>query len=513
MSDDLKLLLDYAGDEDPPDDFARTLRAMVLDEAERVERQGHASTVSGSGEQFGEVHEITIGNLVDEHDRAGSSGVDLRWIAAAAVLIALLIGAFNVLSDGGRGALETATTPTPDTTSSLTTAQGAVVSEGTAAFNPEATIIEPRERVSDSGTEPRVLQPGAYSTASLGTSISIDLPVPYDVLRNGAGLLTLDSELAPVQQRLVQIGRISELSDPTRPNTPFGELDSSWPTNDVEGWIDALSDSFATSEVQQVTLGGAPALRFTIWATGSQCQSGLTCGYFATNNGLDTFTLEGGHRYEVWIIEQGDEDPISVIVDDPRFDDLEWQAEASELVATIGLGTAEPNPVVGTLSEVESLRFLDGIQIDLSSDDIAFWDNAGAGAIGLGQWFAETRFLARPSDVDGVRIETADDLLNALSRDGTVIDETGPTVIDGLEARTFDIEGGDEPGLFVDGETEHTWKIPARGRLWVVQHPERGVLIVTAEARGNVAVTWPLIDERTEEIVAGLIFVDFDENQ
>lgn len=45
-------------------------------------------------------------------------------------------------------------------------------------------------------------------------------------------------------------------------------------------------------------------------------------------------------------------------------------------------------------------------------------------------------------------------------------------------------------------------------RLWVIEHPERGLLVLTAEAFENVDVNFQLSLARTEAIIESLEFVD-----
>ena len=54
---------------------------------------------------------------------------------------------------------------------------------------------------------------------------------------------------------------------------------------------------------------------------------------------------------------------------------------------------------------------------------------------------------------------------------------------------------------------EFGWESPQFGHLWIVEHPERGLLIVSAEALTGPDETEPLFDW-AEELLASLEFTE-----
>ena len=526
MSDELHHLLEHAGDEGPPEAFASSLRAIVLEEAARIDELTQVASLANAeahdehreastSVDDSNVVEITLDYRTDERSESGRvMSNSLRWVAAAGIIAVVAIASVLAgLSDENGAELETITPPDTNTAEAniTTTTVAAEVFEDVpdAAFNPAAAPIETR-LWNFAGTERIVLEPGTYQSNGLGTPLSVELTEPFEVPINDAGLLVLDSEVEAVQAREIVISRISHFADPTQPDDLSADLDALWPTDDIEGWLDALSNTFSTTAPQRTTLGGFPAVTFELWATGTECDAGTRCGFFATNHRLEDIEVMATHRYEIWVIDQGIEDPIVIVIDDPRFDDSEWRARASELVSSIGFGQAEPNPVIGRLSDIDRAGFLDGVTLEALSDDVAVRNGPDSGSIPLDVWFAETRFLTRPSLLDGERVETADQLFAALTEEGVAISEIESTTVGGIDARVFDIEGPSQPLLSVGEGSANTWNAPAQARLWAIDHPERGLLIVSAEVRANVAVAGPLIIERTEELVANLEFIEVE---
>ncbi len=523
MSEDLQALLSVAGDEGPPVEFAQSLRTAMVDEAERVD-QGLSATT----DEFDEIElEPTVTELAGDN-----LTIDLRvvadseehegrnyslWVAAAAAVIAIVAGVMLNLPEADDGGLETIAPPETTETPTTTAAGPSVSDEPDGVYDPTATVLVNRgfEFFPDGNARVNAdnqILPGTYRSEVVGTPVSINLLSSFEVNQNEDGSLRLDAGATGFLDKAVLIDRISELSDPSRPEVPFEELGESWPANDIEGWLDALAPSILVENVQQTTLGGLPATRFELTPDGDACRVGVTCAYFAANHGQNETNLIGGGSYEIWVADQGDEDPIAVVVTNLRSDG-EWRELSREMVATIGFGTVGANPVSTISAGIVELEFLDGIRADFPEEEIAIADAGRFGRVRLGDWLAETAFLARPSNLDGEALETADELAAALEDFSALVGEADPTMIDGFEARVFDIAdaGQDTPSraLFVDGETERAWLLPTQGRLWVVEHPDRGLLVITAEVSTSVgAVAWPRILDRTEQIVRTLEFIE-----
>ena len=521
MSEELQALLSFAGDEGPPSDFAATLRTALLDEAERIE-DGTGRTSS----QFDDIDrspisDIPVGhvdgdNLIDLRGAGDSTDEDLggssylRWIAAAAAIAIIVAGVLFGLPDGDEGGLETFAPPEESTSS--TTIELSAQDSPDGVFDPTATVLETRGSLffpaSNVLTEQNSrVEPGIYRSNVLGTPVSINLLDPFEVLGNGFGSLRFDDAETIVPDQTIYLDRISALSNPVDPSLPFEDSEG-WPADDVAGWLSALPESVLVSDLEQTSLGGSSALRFELSLAADACQAGDTCAYFGSNHGLNEVGMIGAVSYEIWVVDQQGEDPIAVIAADLEGNDLEWQARAREIVGTIGFGPIEPNPVSNVASGVAELASLDGIRIELPNEELLVMDSGRFDRVRFGNWAAETTFAARPSTLDGQVIATADELSDLLSSLSALVDEVEPTTIGGFEARVFDIEGSAERAFFVDGEAETAWLLPTQGRLWAIEHPERGLLLISADiGLSTSAPAWPFILERTELIIASLEFI------
>jgi hypothetical protein len=50
------------------------------------------------------------------------------------------------------------------------------------------------------------------------------------------------------------------------------------------------------------------------------------------------------------------------------------------------------------------------------------------------------------------------------------------------------------------------WDAPAAGRLWLIEHPERGLMMINAKAFENVDELLPVVTRLGEALVESLIF-------
>jgi hypothetical protein len=113
-----------------------------------------------------------------------------------------------------------------------------------------------------------------------------------------------------------------------------------------------------------------------------------------------------------------------------------------------------------------------------------------------------------PLDMDGNQLSTADELVAELTANGVDVTETDPTTVGGLPGRVFDLSGGPPQPLVQTGIDVGWWGPPTAGRMWLIEHPDRGLQMITAEAFSNVDSVLQLVLARTEAIVASLEFVE-----
>ena len=88
--------------------------------------------------------------------------------------------------------------------------------------------------------------------------------------------------------------------------------------------------------------------------------------------------------------------------------------------------------------------------------------------------------------------------------------EIEPTLVGGIETRVFDLDGrSTNIQLKLTPEAEFGWGSPPLGRFWLLGHPERGLFMLTAEARGpNPEDVLPLSIAEVEAILGSLEFIE-----
>ena len=52
------------------------------------------------------------------------------------------------------------------------------------------------------------------------------------------------------------------------------------------------------------------------------------------------------------------------------------------------------------------------------------------------------------------------------------------------------------------------WDAPAAGRIWLIEHPERGLMMISAHAFDDVDAMLPIVNELGDAIVQSLRFAD-----
>lgn len=418
---------------------------------------------------------------------------EIRWMLLAFVVAGLAACSSD---DGG---LATDTTPKEPTTTaaSITTELAA---PAPASFEADASLL--------SGAFVP-LDAGAYRVDTVGTPFSFTTEEPLFVQPNGGAMFTLtDPNSNGPDDRDIVILRLSTLVDPTTQlASVFEDVGSGWPASDFSGWLDNSTDEVLISNRDETTLGGLDAVFAELELGDTDCTFNSPCS-FGTNHQLTGKALVPGSTYRVWIVDQGDEDPLAVIVGINREAELDWFNTADDILATLAFGSVGRNPVFETAGEVE-LDFLGGIRTELGNPAVVVEEPQGYGAIAQPGEPGDTEFLSAPNDTDGNSVETSDDLLALLEDGGVEVAEIEGTEIDGFEARVFEIGSPrGRPMLTRSATTEAQWTPPPRGRMWVVEHPDRGLQVITAEAFTNPDVVFPTILAQTEPIIESMEFVE-----
>ncbi|MFN3218742.1 MAG: hypothetical protein ACE367_19785 [Acidimicrobiales bacterium] len=490
MADELERHVQSIDTEGPdPDAFDRMRRRIAAAEAEH---RTSAPAVEG------DVVELDV---VDDTLRRRRRPPWPLFVAAAVVAIIAMAGLWATGDDPDSEQLETAGSP-----QAATADASPETPEGTAApMDAEATPF---------ADEFSPIDPGSYRIDSLGTQFTVRIPEALFVRNNLLGSFTLTDRVSqgPGDRDLL-VARYSALSDPTQPTTPFAELDEPWPAADFEGWLDNLTDDVLVTNRQQTQIGGRAAIRVDLEIGDLDCGFfRLGCAQFATNNFVVYDAMNLGSRYRIWFIDQGDEDPIFIKAGVDDLIDTDWFDRIEDIVATVAFGDPTPNPILEYPAGPVELPFLGGIRIELSTPTVVF----GGGAGGLADTtvlrsgrFGGTDLITNPSEPDGTPLTTTTELLSVLEASNVDIEATEPTSVGGLDAQTFDITGGLRvPALTFGASGEPGWLAPPQGRMWVVEHPERGLLIITAGGSTDPDTAYPTIVAQTEAIVDSLEFID-----
>lgn len=367
-------------------------------------------------------------------------------------------------------------------------------------------------------------EPGNHRTGALGTPLSFVSSESLNTQLNGDGMFVISdiSSRAPDDRDLVFI-RVGAFSDPEAPNTPI-ETQTPWPNDDLLGWLENLTDDIIATDPIDTNVNGLAAVRVDLRIS-DEVECGWMPGHcvgFITNNGHDIKGLNKGASYRVWIVEQGEEDPLAIVDGIARDEDAAWHLRSDAVLETIGFGDIAPNPVQWLDPGPTSLDAFGGVEVTLP-DDIAEltnqrprfvhrWNGRGLGVIPITDQPAVIYFADRPHDVDGRPLSTADELVSELVSAGMEVVELEATTVDGVDTRVFDVAGTDVGAIVLrfsplDVEVENFgWDTPVEGRIWLIEHPDRGLLMVSTHAFDDVDEVLPGANELAGAIISSMSF-------
>lgn len=352
---------------------------------------------------------------------------------------------------------------------------------------------------------------GDYQVNTMGTPFTFTLDEDLFVFPNSHGQFVLahPASNGPGDRELLFM-RLTDLANPADPSSPVEERNS-WPATDFDGWLDAVdggADGIVVSNRAETTVGGLPAIRADIDFTDLTCPVGPgPCMTFGANTFWAPKDIWEGSRFRVWSVEQGDETPLMVMVGTVREEDSDWFDLADSVLSTLTFGDVAPNTVFVAGPGLVELPFLDGIEVEFDREAIAVSDLIGR--VSIDELPAEMEFLSNPLNVSGDQLVTVDDLLGAFKLAGISTTELEPAMVGGLTSRVIEFgSNGGPPVLKFSSEASGGWRSPPKGQAWVIEHPERGLLIMTAEAFQDVDEVFPKILAFAELAIASLEFVD-----
>lgn len=407
-----------------------------------------------------------------------------------------------------------------------------------AAEPPEAGQVAPPrdpslpfavEAVYDPDAEPYLLwfsafDPGTYRTGALGTPMSFTTTEVLNSQPNGGGTFVLSdiSSRGPDDRDLVFM-RAAHLSNPAAPGEPI-DGETLWPADDFLGWLDNLHEGVIATDPVNTSINGRPAIRVDL-----ELSDDMGCGWIpgfcvglAENNGEQILALNPGASYRVWVIDQADEDPLLAVAGIARDEQLPWFDRAEAVLDTVAFGDIAPNPAQFLTPGPARLNTLGGVQVelpenvaDLTNDRsrlVNMWAGRGFAAIPITDRPGAIYFSDRPHDVNGVALETADEVVAELTSGGAELTELDAISIDGVDTRVFDVTTEDPGAILLRfspldlADAIFGWDAPAAGRVWLIEHPERGLMMISTHAFDDVDTMLPTVNELGEAIVGSLTF-------
>ena len=489
MTDDLEDLIKATEGQGPSAEFVARLRSEIVTETE-ISR---ADTNYSGTRTVAPLHDSNVADVRDPDDEItvmfdleidrGDQGAEnrravwqrrLQMVGAAAAAAAIIfLGVWGLTSgdDDRDSELDTVDTPESPDSSLDPESAGVPLTAGNTFF--------------DAGT---------FRIDTLGTGFTLTVEETRGLLVNENDIVLItDLTSRNADDRTITFRRMSLLPDPAAPTADF-DRSTGWPANDLVGWLELLGDDVNANSATDTTLGGRDAtfVELEFPCTGVNCAANLP----RETPDLPMFTP--GSRYRLWVVDQGQEDPIVVVVaiDD---DEAGWFDEADGILATLEFGPVERNPLRRIPAGQVELDTFDGISLELSEETVVvepFEHSArifvpGIGVDGPQQpglgWGGDVEFLTRPLDTDGVEVTTTERLLELLADEAVELSELDAFDIGGFDARTFDIDSGGNPNVVLKVRAadlvraEFGWESPRTGHVWVVEHPERGLLLVSAE--------------------------------
>lgn len=471
MNDELQRMMDLTEGEGPSAEFRARLRAQIVGESERPDANSDVDV---------ELVELGGGSVTSQ--ASGRRRLLLRVAAVAAAAATAVWAAVAIDTDS-----------TGDRVADADRSDTGVVTE---RLDPDAV------RLSGDNV---LLDPGTYRTDALGTAFTFDLAQPAGLETNRNAVVGLSAFTSVrADDRTLTLRRSATLPSPDAPTSRASD-DATWPASDLAGWVDALGPAATAGEISQTTIGGFDAsfVELTFDCTSTACRHDDEPTY--------RVTFTGGSTYHLWIVDQADHDPIVIVaaIDDDT--NLQWLDDvAADVVASLDFDVAAPSPLRFAAAGATGLEAFDGVNVRLPSAAAIIEGFPGHARFEPASIDGAVELLTRPLNVEGRPVTTTEAFLELLEIEAVQIDERTPVSIGGAPSRVFTVNAGGFVNIVLKPRPddllrrEFGWATPALATLWVIEHPERGLLLVTTRPGSPDAVA--PIEAWAAELVASLAF-------
>ncbi len=345
---------------------------------------------------------------------------------------------------------------------------------------------------------------GLYQTDNLGTRVSMDLDEIWFLDRNEVGVIELSDG------GTVSIIRPTALADP---NQLGADPTFTWPTSDLDGWLDRVSPSIRFIEADDAERDGLRV--FDVQPSAGLCPGTAACVPFLSTGGTFDVAVGSTDQTRVWWFTMDPFAPLVVVATGP----VSTIQNADTLVRSMGFGPSAAHPLsnlefweAGIDGDLPAARIalpaLGGLEFDLPFP--AAMRQTGDAVIVELTALARLEVLIVDRAADGSAVATVADATGALNP-LVEITSVGPLDTAMGEMVVIDIANGPTsnssralltpsrgfaPGTATDN---YGWLVPRSGRLWMIE-VDNGVLLLSAGVLEDSALDDPTIERSLFEL-------------
>lgn len=281
-------------------------------------------------------------SLLEALDTSSNRG-DIRQKSMYARTIAVALGLTLIVAacsseaattDDSREAVTTTTAGSANTTAESADTKASDEAATTAPSPDTTTARDDTGGILDFAFD--AVPVGMWRVETLGTPFDIHIEGDWFVQPNESGwtVFTAPGSSGPGDRDVVFI-RPTALSDPT----DLSASGETWPVDDIQGWLEAIVDGVVVAEPVGAEVGGAEGIVFEVeLAVGSDRVE------FVENSDVSGKAFDPGHRYIVYWLNQGDHEPIAIIVGAHSPDIDDWAPSAGSLLANVTFDEPAPHP-------------------------------------------------------------------------------------------------------------------------------------------------------------------------